>query len=53
MSTSETAPSASSPPAQPRDEPTNPPAGEAPGDDLDPEEDVAPNLGGEDRMQDA
>ena len=30
-----------------------PHAGEAPGEDLDLEEDVAPNLGGEDQMQDA
>jgi hypothetical protein len=28
-------------------------AGTAPGEDLDLEEDVAPNLGGEDQMQDA
>ena len=34
------------PPAPPR-------AGETPGEDLDLEEDVAPNLGGEDQMQDA
>lgn len=27
--------------------------GEAHGEELDPEEDVAPNLGGEDQMQDA
>lgn len=27
--------------------------GEAHGENLDPEEDVAPNLGGEDQMQDA
>jgi hypothetical protein len=27
--------------------------GDAPGEDLDLEEDVAPNLGGEDQMQDA
>jgi len=31
--------------------PTPPPAHHA--EDLDPEEDVAPNLGGEDQMQDA
>jgi hypothetical protein len=29
------------------------PAREAPAEDLDLEEDVAPNLGGEDQMQDA
>ena len=29
------------------------PVGKAPGEGLDLEEDVAPNLGGEDRMQDA
>ncbi len=28
-------------------------SGEAPAEDLDLEEDVAPNLGGEDQMQDA
>ena len=33
--------------------PAPPHAGEAPGEDLDLEEDVAPNLGGEDQMQDA
>jgi hypothetical protein len=32
---------------------TPPAAGEAVGEDLDLEEDVAPNLGGEDQMQDA
>jgi hypothetical protein len=34
---------------------TPPPAreGEAPAEDLDLEEDIAPNLGGEDQMQDA
>lgn len=30
-----------------------PHTGEMPGEDLDLEEDVAPNLGGEDQMQDA
>lgn len=29
------------------------PPGEAPAEDLDLEEDIAPNLGGEDQMQDA
>ena len=29
------------------------PANEAPAEDLDLEEDIAPNLGGEDQMQDA
>jgi hypothetical protein len=40
-------------PASPRTPPAPPHAGEAPGEDLDLEEDVAPNLGGEDQMQDA
>jgi hypothetical protein len=50
----------STPPAQPRpsDVATPPgvsptPADEPRGEDLDPEEDVAPNMGGEDQMQDA
>ena len=50
----------STPPAQPRpsDIPTPPgvspaPANDPHGEDLDLEEDVAPNLGGEDQMQDA
>ena len=38
-------------PAQARATPA--PAGDAHGEDLDPEEDIAPNLGGEDQMQDA
>jgi hypothetical protein len=38
-------------PAQARVAPA--PADEPHGEDLDPEEDVAPNLGGEDQMQDA
>ncbi len=42
----------SPPPSPPKPEPPAP-AGEARGEDLDPEEDVAPNLGGEDQMQDA
>ncbi len=41
----------SSTPADPRDKCV--PAREAPAEDLDLEEDVAPNLGGEDQMQDA
>ena len=52
--TTPTAPSSTPPapaPAQARVTPE--PAGEAHGEDLDPEEDVAPNLGGEDQMQDA
>jgi hypothetical protein len=50
----------STPPAdsRPSDTPTPPgvspaPANEPHGEDLDLEEDVAPNLGGEDQMQDA
>jgi len=38
-------------PAQARGTPA--PADDPHGEDLDPEEDVAPNLGGEDQMQDA
>ena len=38
-------------PAQARVTPA--PAGDAHAEDLDPEEDIAPNLGGEDQMQDA
>ena len=38
-------------PAQARVTPA--PADEAHAEDLDPEEDIAPNLGGEDQMQDA
>ena len=57
MSTSATPPPSQNPPAPaaPRmtPTPTPPRAGEAPGEDLDLEEDVAPNLGGEDQMQDA
>jgi hypothetical protein len=48
-------PTAASPtpatPVDPRDTPA--PTGEAHSEDLDLEEDVAPNLGGEDQMQDA
>jgi hypothetical protein len=46
-----TATPTSSTSADPRDAPL--PEGEAPDGDLDLEEDVAPNLGGEDQMQDA
>ena len=55
MSTSTTPPPSQDPPvpAGPRATPTSPRAGETPGEDLDLEEDVAPNLGGEDQMQDA
>ena len=59
MSTSAVPPSPQKPspsvPADARAAPTPAPprAGEAPGEDLDLEEDVAPNLGGEDQMQDA
>ncbi len=40
-------------PAGARETPPPPHAGDAPAEDLDLEEDVAPNLGGEDQMQDA
>jgi hypothetical protein len=56
MSTSAAAPPSQNPPAGSRATPmplTPPHAGDAPGEDLDLEEDVAPNLGGEDQMQDA
>ena len=58
MSTSAAPPSSQDPPApaSTRVTPTPlapPRAGESPGEDLDLEEDVAPNLGGEDQMQDA
>jgi hypothetical protein len=56
MSTPATPPSPPLPPAGERAAPAPPApphAGEAPGEDLDLEEDVAPNLGGEDQMQDA
>jgi hypothetical protein len=54
MSTSAVPPSSQKPsPSAPADTPAPPHAGEAPGEDLDLEEDVAPNLGGEDQMQDA
>jgi len=41
------------PPPAPAKSPEPTPRPGAPAADLDPEEDVAPNLGGEDRMQDA
>jgi hypothetical protein len=51
MNTSSTPPSPQQPSAP---APTAPPhAGQSPGEGLDLEEDVAPNLGGEDQMQDA
>ena len=58
MSTSAAPPPSQTPPApagtRATPTPLAPPhAGEAPGADLDLEEDVAPNLGGEDQMQDA
>jgi hypothetical protein len=54
MSTSATPSSPPTPSAPVPFTPLAPPhAGEAPGQDLDLEEDVAPNLGGEDQMQDA
>ena len=48
-------PSSQSPPTPADARVTPPPAreGEAPAEDLDLEEDIAPNLGGEDQMQDA
>lgn len=45
--------SPSAPPPSPSTPAAPAPADEAHGADLDPEEDVAPNLGGEDQMQDA
>ena len=54
MSTSATPSSPPTPSAPVTPTPPAPPhAGEAHGEDLDLEEDVAPNLGGEDQMQDA
>jgi hypothetical protein len=55
MSTSATHPPSPNPPAPAgtRVTPEPPHEGAAPGEDLDLEEDVAPNLGGEDQMQDA
>ena len=55
MSTSADHPPPQNPPAPAgtRVTPAPPRAGETPGKDLDLEEDVAPNLGGEDQMQDA
>jgi hypothetical protein len=49
-------PAPATPPSAPADTPpTPPPVGEggSPAEDLDLEEDIAPNLGGEDQMQDA
>ena len=46
-------PSAPPPPPSPPATPAPANTGEAHGEDLDLEEDVAPNLGGEDQMQDA
>ena len=43
----------SAPPPSPSTPAAPAPTGEAKGEDLDLEEDVAPNLGGEDQMQDA
>jgi hypothetical protein len=45
--------SPSAPPPSPPTPAPPAPAGQAHAEDLDLEEDVAPNLGGEDRMQDA
>ena len=54
MSTSATPPSPQDPSTPAGTRVTPSPAGEAPPpEDLDLEEDVAPNLGGEDQMQDA
>ncbi len=54
MNPSAAPPSPPRPPATARVAPAPAaPAGEPADEDLDPEEDVAPNLGGEDRMQDA
>ena len=49
--TANAAPPTPATPPDPRDTPA--PAGQAHPEDLDLEEDVAPNLGGEDQMQDA
>jgi hypothetical protein len=58
MSTAPDPKSTSTPPGMPATGPaqaraTPAPADDPHGEDLDPEEDVAPNLGGEDQMQDA
>jgi hypothetical protein len=55
MSTPAVPPPSQKPPAPagPRVTPAPPHAGDALGENLDLEEDVAPNLGGEDQMQDA
>ena len=48
------APQSPAPPPGPAQARVTPAPAEAPhAEDLDPEEDVAPNLGGEDQMQDA
>jgi len=52
MSTPASPSSATPPSAPPNALPTPLPAGSVP-EDLDLEEDIAPNLGGEDQMQDA
>jgi hypothetical protein len=41
------------PPPAPAKPPVPAVSGESTAQDLDPEEDIAPNLGGEDQMQDA
>jgi hypothetical protein len=49
-------PAPAPPPSAPADTPPTPPPvneGGPPAEDLDLEEDIAPNLGGEDQMQDA
>ena len=53
MSTSATPPSSPNPSAPAGTQDAPPHASDAPAEDLDLEEDVAPNLGGEDQMQDA
>ena len=54
MSTPVSPSAPSAPPSAPEQARVTPvPAGETHPEDLDPEEDIAPNLGGEDQMQDA
>ena len=53
MSTPPASDAQQTPPAPTRVTPVPADADTAHGEDLDPEEDVAPNLGGEDQMQDA
>jgi len=53
MSTPAAAPPAKIPAVQPEARGTPVREGESPAEDLDLEEDIAPNLGGEDQMQDA